>query len=252
MLRLASRVWCVPVLVLWTACGSGEDGDASAMPAPEASPQDAAAAQLSAQEVSDGWRMLFDGSLDGWRGYRRESVPGGWGVEDGVLVFSPGVEGGDLMTVDQFGNFELVLEWRIEEGGNSGVFFRVTETEEYPFWTGPEMQILDNANHRDGQNPTTSAGAAYGIYAPVEDATRPLGEWNEARILVEGNQVTHWLNGTELLSYELQSDEWEALVQETKFVDWPNFGREPRGHIVFQDHGDPVWFRNVKIREIHP
>lgn len=252
MQRLASKCWCLSALLLWTGCGGEGDGDAAAMPAPESGPSHAASSELSVQEIDEGWRVLFDGTLHGWRGYRRDDVPGGWSAEAGLLRFTPGKEGGDIMTVDQFEDFELALEWRIEEGGNSGVFFRVTEAEEYPFWTGPEMQILDNANHGDGQNPTTSAGAAYGIYAPIRDVTHAVGEWNQARIRVDGRRVTHWLNGVEILSYELGSDEWEALVKETKFVDWPRFGREPRGHIALQDHGDPVWFRDVKLRVLEP
>ena len=207
---------------------------------------------LSAEEEAQGWRSLFDGTLEGWRGFMTESVPETWSAQDGVLVLTPGDDYGvDIMTVDQFTDFELRFEWRLETRGNTGVFFRVTEEAPYPYWTGPEMQLLDNGAHPDGQNPLTSAGAAYGIYAPSEDATRPTGEWNEAAVRVEGNMVTHWLNGVEVVSYELMSPEWQAIVAETKFAKWPKYGVTGRGHIAFQDHTDPAWFRNIRILELN-
>ena len=206
---------------------------------------------LSAQETAEGWRPLLGESLDeGWRGYRMEGVPEGWSVKDGVLSFTPGGEGGDIITREQFQDFELRLEWKLAEAGNSGIFFRVAETGRYTYWTGPEMQVLDNDGHRDGQSPLTSAGANYGLHAPSVDATRPVGEWNEVRIVVRGNDVEHWLNGERVVSYSLGSEEWTALVAGSKFAEWPGYGEAPMGHIGLQDHGDPVWYRNIAIREL--
>lgn len=204
--------------------------------------------RLSAEEEAAGWKLLFDGTLEGWRGYRREGVPGGWGVSDGALVFTPGRGGGTLITVDRYDDFELALEWKLEAGGNSGIFYRATEDEVAPYWTGPEMQVLDNGGHPDGRRPETSAGSNYALHAPTEDVTRPVGEWNEVRIVARGPQVEHWMNGVRIVAYELWTDEWRAMVEETKFAEWPGYGMAPAGHIGLQDHGDPVWFRNIRVR----
>ena len=216
--------------------------------APPALAQEPAPNTLTPDEEAVGWRLLFDGTLSGWKGYRREDVPGGWTVQGDALAFTPGVEAGDLMTVDQYGDFELVFEWKVLEGGNSGVFYRATEAERSPYWTGPEYQVLDNERHADGANPETSAGSNYALHAPAEDVTRPAGEWNRARIVAKGADVEHWMNGVRLLTYELWSDEWRETVMRSKFSEWPGYGMAPRGHIGLQDHGDPVWYRNVKIR----
>ncbi len=215
---------------------------------PRASAQEPAPNTLTPEEEAAGWKLLFDGTLDGWKGYRRDDVPDGWMADGGALVFTPGVEAGDLMTVDRYADFELVFEWRILEGGNSGVFYRATEAERAPYWTGPEYQILDNQRHADGANPETSAGSNYALHAPAEDVTRPVGEWNRARIVVSDAHVEHWMNEVKLLEYELWSDEWREIVATTKFVDWPGYGMARAGHIGLQDHGDPVWYRNIKIR----
>lgn len=213
-----------------------------------ASAQEPAPNRLTPEEEAAGWKLLFDGTLDGWKGYRRDDVPGGWTVEGDALAFTPGVEAGNLMTVDQYADFELVFEWRVLEAGNSGVFYRATEAERAPYWTGPEYQILDNDRHADGANPETSAGSNYALHAPAADVTRPVGEWNRARIVVNGAHVEHWLNEVRLLEYELWSDEWREIVADTKFADWPGYGMARAGHIGLQDHGDPVWYRNIKIR----
>lgn len=206
--------------------------------------------RLTPEEEEAGWKLLFDGTLDGWRGYRREEVPAGWQARDGALVFTPGNRGGTIITVDQYADFELALEWRVSEGGNSGIFYRATEDEVQPYWTGPEMQLLDNAGHRDGRTPATSAGSNYALHAPTEDVTRPVGEWNQVRIIVRGPQVEHWMNGVRIVAYELWSDDWRALVQSSKFGEWPGYGLARAGHIGLQDHGDSVWFRNIKIRTL--
>lgn len=203
---------------------------------------------LTREEEAAGWKLLFDGTLEGWRGYRREGVPGGWEARGDALVFTPGRGGGNLITVDRYADFELALEWKIEEGGNSGIFYRATEDEVAPYWTGPEMQVLDNGGHPDGRRPETSAGSNYALHAPAEDVTRPVGEWNEVRIVVRGPRVEHWMNGVRIVAYELWTDEWRAVVGETKFAEWPGYGMAPSGHIGLQDHGDPVWFRNIRVR----
>jgi hypothetical protein len=204
---------------------------------------------LTAAEKSDGWRLLFDGqTVKGWRGFRSDPPPAGWKAMDGALVRDGG--GGDIMTVEQFGDFELRLDWKIAKGGNSGIMFRVTQDGASTYETGPELQVLDNAGHKDGGNSMTSAGSNYALHAPVRDVTRPVGEWNEVRLVVNGAHVEHWMNGVKLLEYELWSPDWTARVTASKFAKMPHYGRAKRGHIALQDHGDPVWYRNIKIRPL--
>ena len=243
--------WAVALQGCGPAIGAA-DGDAVAGETGAGPAQDPPLNRLTAEEEAAGWKLLFDGTLEGWRGYRREDVPSGWQARDGALVFTPGSRGGTIMTVDQYADFELALEWKITEGGNSGVFYRATEDEVRPYWTGPEMQILDNAGHRDGATPETSAGSNYALHAPTEDVTRPVGEWNQVRIVLRGAQVEHWMNGVRIVAYELWTDEWRALVQRSKFEEWPRYGMASAGHIGLQDHGDPVWFRNIRIRTFQP
>jgi cytochrome c len=204
---------------------------------------------LTDAQRADGWRLLFDGeSSAGWRGFRQETLPDGWEVQDGALVRSG--PGGDIVTEEQFTDFELSLEWKLEPGGNSGLFFHVTEDKDWVWETGPEMQVLDNVLHADGANPATSAGANYALHAPAWDTTRPIGRWNRARLLVVGPHVEHWLNGEKLLEYELGSEDWTARVAASKFASMPEYGLRRTGHIALQDHGDRVAYRNIRIREI--
>jgi hypothetical protein len=195
------------------------------------------------------WIVLFDGrSLQAWRGFRRESVPAGWQVVSGELTRVG--EAGDLITRDQFGDFELELEWKVTEGGNSGIMYRVTEEGEATYETGPEMQVLDDARHKDGATRLTSAGSAYGLYAAPAGVVKPAGEWNAVRIVVRGDQVEHWLNGTRVVEYRLGSPDWEAKVAASKFSRWPGYGRAASGHIALQDHGDRVAYRDIRIRKL--
>ncbi len=197
------------------------------------------------------WQVLFDGqTLNGWRAFRDTVPPAGWQVIDGAITRVGG--GGDLVTVDQYGDFEFQLEWNVSEGGNSGIMYRVDPAAERTFESGPEMQILDDAQHVDGGSRLTSAGANYGLHAAPEGHVKPAGEWNEVRILANGAHVEYWLNGAKVVEYELWSPEWEELVANSKFVEWPGYGRAERGHIVLQDHGDWVAYRNIKVRELTP
>lgn len=227
-------------------CASGQDtgaeaGDVMAEPAVSMN-------SLTAEERAQGWTLLFDGtSMDGWRAYDG-STPEGWAVQDGLL--SRTGPGGDIITDRDFGDFELSLEWRVGAAGNSGIFYRAALGEEWIYHSAPEMQVLDDAEHYDGGDPLTSAGANYGLHPAPRGVVRAAGEWNHARIVVRGASVEHWLNDTKVVEYELWSPEWEALVAGSKFVEWPAYGRAEIGHIGLQDHGDPVWYRNLKIREL--
>jgi hypothetical protein len=198
---------------------------------------------------TDVWKPLFDGrSLSGWRGGKSQAPPAGWAAVEGTLARQG--SGGDILTVEEFGDFELRLQWKIAEGGNSGIFFHVLSDGREVWESGPEMQILDNARHVDGRSPLTSAGANYGLHAPLRDVTRPVGEWNDVALLVSGPSVQHWLNGVKVVEYELWSPQWESLVKASKFGTLPRYGRAKRGHIALQDHGDPVWFRDIRIRRL--
>ena len=201
-------------------------------------------------EAAGGWRALFDGtSTAAWRGFRSAALPDGWRVVDGALARVG--DGGDVVTVDRFENFELRFEWQVEEGGNSGVFFGVTEEGGGPVWhSGPEFQILRNAGHPDGRDPVTSAGSNFALHPPAADVTRPAGEWNTSRLIVDEGRVEHWMNGVHLLTYRLGDADWRARVAASKFAALPRYGRVRRGHVALQDHGDPVRFRNVLIREL--
>jgi hypothetical protein len=206
-------------------------------------------------EAGDGaaseWIVLFDGTdLSHWRGYRQSDPPQAWSVDGDVLAFNPGAPGGDLLTREQFGDFELELQWRLSEGGNSGILYRATEDYENVWESAPEMQVLDDARHADGQNPLTSAGANYALYPASADVVRPVGEWNQVRIVAQGNHVEHWLNGQKVVEYELGSPDWQERVAASKFATMPGYGRALRGHIALQDHGDPVWYRDIRIRPL--
>ena len=212
--------------------------------------QNGAVNTLTPQETAKGWRLLFDGkSLDGWRGYKKDTAPAAWTVVDGELRLTG--KGGDLVTREQFSDFELSLDWKLmKPGGNSGLFFRGVETDDPIYYSAPEIQIIDNVRHKDAANITHTAGSNYDLDAPSRDVTKPVGEWNTLRIVVNGADVEHWLNDVKIVEYELWTPEWEAKVKASKFAKWPGYGRAKTGHIALQDHGDPVAFRNIKIRKL--
>lgn len=204
----------------------------------------------AADESSD-WQVLFDGtSLDAWRGYngKDDSVPAGWKIEDGVLTRAS--QAGDLITKQQYENCELVFDWKISEGGNSGVIYYAQETDGPSYNTGPEYQVLDNEGWNLEPTASTAAGALYGLYPPAKDVVKPAGEWNTARIVLDGNHVEHWLNGTKVADAEIGSDDWNRRVKGTKFEAWQDFAKKTKGHIALQDHDHQVWFRNIKVRPL--
>jgi 3-keto-disaccharide hydrolase len=196
------------------------------------------------------WHTLFDGKLlDTFRGWRSDGMPEGWHVVDGVLAKEGSVD--DLVTREQFGNFELELDWKIGKAGNSGVFYRGTREYDHIYWSAPEYQLLDDANAPDGRRRLTAAAAAYGLYAPAAGVVKPFGEWNKTRIVIKGSHVEHWLNGRMVVAYDLGSPEWKAKVAASKFSQYPNYGLAKTGFIGIQgDHPGSLELRHIRIREL--
>ena len=235
---------------------------ASCTPAPENPP--------AGQERADGWRLLFDGeSFAGWRGIGRDGIPEGhWVIENGSIrkVASGEVptaddgqplEGGDIMTVETFGDFELVFEWKVSPGANSGIKYNVSEemlTSMPPTHAalGFEYQVLDDEKHPDAQNgPNRTAGALYDLMAPgPQKRLLPVGEYNRARVVFRENHGEHWLNGEKVIDYDLDTTDFKDRLAASKYQPIAGFAERRKGHIVLQDHGDDVWFRNIKIREL--
>ena len=203
------------------------------------------------------WVTLFDGgSTAHWRGFQRDGFPSdGWKIDGDAL--KPLTDGTviDLITRRQYRHYELELEWRVAPRGNSGLFFHVTEDHPQVWYTGPEIQLLDDERHPDGENPKTSAGSIFDLIAPGPKVLRPAGEYNLARVIVRGPRIEHYLNGRKILDVDLESREFKQWVADSKFGDMPDFARRHEGHIALQ-HASvsplkaPVWFRNIRIREL--
>jgi len=206
--------------------------------------------RLSGKQVGSEWRPLFDGtSLNAWRGFKSDAVPTGWRVAGGTLGKDDAVP--DLISRDQFGDFELELDWRIGAAGNSGIFYRGTEEYDRIYWSAPEYQLLDDEKAADNKTRLTCAGASYALYPSPAGHLKPAGGWNRTRIVARGQHVEHWLNGVKLLEFEQGSADWNAKVAASKFKDWPNFGKSMRGHLAIQgDHEGELAFRSIRIRPL--
>ena len=207
---------------------------------------------LTPEERAEGWELLFDGtSLDHWRGFKQQGVPTGWLIRGGAIHFLGEGPAGDIITKEQYQDFELRLEWQVSEGGNSGIFFHASEDFDHAWESGPEMQVLDDDGHPDGSKPETRAGTNYALHPASKEVIKPAGEWNRVGLIVNGAHVEHWVNGEKIVEYELWSDGWKERVAKSKFAAMPAYGQSKTGHIVLQDHGDPVWFRGIKIRRLN-
>jgi len=250
--RTAHALSAAVALALLGGCGTGDDSAAA---------QDSSATQTAGADSAGGaaqaqgqWVTLFDGTnLDRWRGYKRQDVPASWKVEDGALAFLPSkAKGarGDLISKDQFGDFELEYEWKITPGGNSGVMWHVSEDHAAPYESGPEQQVLDNARHADGKIPTHRAGTLYDLVEPPADAARPVGEFNQARIVSQGSHVQLFLNGRQTADFDFASDAGKQTLAKSKFAKMPGFAKNSSGHIVLQDHDDTVYYRNIRVRPL--
>ena len=208
---------------------------------------------LSEKEKKAGWQLLFDGKTTvGWHGYNMQGIPDVWTVEDGCFTINEegGHESQDIITNSIYRNFAFTVEFKLSPGSNSGIIFQVVESPKYqfPYETGPEFQLADPAS-RFG-TPEQSIGANYGMYAPTAKPSNPAGEWNRLLLVVNGNKVTHILNGVEIVNYEKYSDEWTKLRNSGKWVDFPDYGISDEGHISLQNHGSKLWFRNIKIKQL--
>ncbi len=245
-------------LLLFLFLASCQNNTPPATEEPEATPPPAENT-LTEEEKAAGWELLFNGqNTEKWRGYNRDEFPTlGWRVDDGTIVVEKsGTEeegfGGDIVTKETFENYELTLEYLLSDTANSGILYRVKEVADTPIWyNAPEYQILDNATYATmGVSNVHFAAANYDIHPAETDHTKPVGEWNLARILLKNNHVEHWLNGKMVIAYDLETPEWEALVAKSKFAEYPDYGRHHNGAIGLQDHGHKVQFRNIKIRRL--
>jgi hypothetical protein len=200
---------------------------------------------LTPAEKADGWKLLFDGrSTAGWRGFKTPAPDRGWKVVDGALTPDPKVSK-DLVSKANYENFELTFDWKISPKGNSGVMYHVIPVGDETYESGPEYQILDNAH---GEPPLQRAASLFALYAPSKDMTKPVGEFNHGRLIVDHGRVQHWLNGEKVVEYDINSPDFKARVAGSKFKQWPQFATARTGAIALQNHGDAVWFKNLKIR----
>jgi hypothetical protein len=207
--------------------------------------------QLTKAEKAAGWQLLFDGtSTKGWHVFNKQGTAG-WEVTNGELI-ALGTNNNDIITDKQFKNFELSLEWKISPQGNSGIFFNVVEADEYNvvYATGPEYQLLDDEGYPNPLKDAQYSGANYDMHPPAKRMVKPVGEFNTSKIIVNDGHVEHWLNGEKVVEYQLWTPEWNTKVQGSKWKDFPGYGKAKEGHIALQDHGNKIWFRNIKIRPL--
>jgi hypothetical protein len=250
------------LVATWTACnnnsGSSSTGTVdTAKSTTTILPMDT----LNPQEKSEGWQFLFDGqTTKGWHKYGNEPVGGAWKVIDGAIYLDTSskvngriVGGGDIVTDEEFENFDLKLQWKIAKNGNSGIMFYVHEdTMKYkaPYETGPEMQVLDNDGHPDGKIIKHRAGDLYDLISCSKETVKPVGEWNDAEIKCLNSKLDLYLNGENVVSTTLWDDNWNKMIAGSKFKQWKGFGSFKKGKICLQDHQCGVWFRNIKIRKL--
>ncbi len=204
------------------------------------------------EAVSDDWVVLFDGSnLDAWRNYLQDTISEMWQIQDGALMLA-GSGGGDIITKESFGSFDLELEWKISEAGNSGIFYHIVEADSLGqvYLSAPEMQVLDDERHPDGKLPSHRAGANYDMQPCSEVATNPVGEWNRVRLLFNNGHVEHWLNGVKVVEFDQGSPAWAEQLANSKFGTWAMYAKGEEGHVGLQDHGDQVWFRNIRVKRL--
>lgn len=252
MKKVHITLFAAVIIVSWIGCGPKKVEEKPETTAPQTTGYN----QLSEVQIAEGWQLLFDGqTTNGWQIFkgRKNNT---WEVVDGVLhckaineTTGDGNERSDLITMAEYENFELAFDWKIGAQGNSGIMFRVTEDYEQPYYSGPEYQLMDDPGFPN-ETPDHLAGSNYGMHAAGKTKLNPAGEWNTSKLVVNKNQVEHWLNGEKVVAYELNSPEWLALKKASKWNEAPGYGTSPKGHIAFQDHGSEAWFRNIKIKTL--
>ncbi|MBZ4676439.1 MAG: glycosyl hydrolase [Anaerophaga sp.] len=253
---------------LLTSCGMGgqkkSEEKSESETTKSATVEEAPLNTLTEEEKAEGWRLLFNGkNFDGWRGYNKETVPGAWSIEDNAIKINGSGEGeagaedgGDIIYDEKFKNFELKFDWKVSKGGNSGVFYLAREFDDLPIYrSAPEYQILDNENHLDaqlGKDGNRQSASLYDLIPAKPQNSKPWGEWNTGSIIVYKGTVVHKQNGEVVLEYHLWTPEWEKMIENSKFKGWTEMinagGEERMGYIGLQDHGDDVWFRNIKLK----
>ncbi len=238
---------CIAICVLYSCSSTKEQSSSNTEPN-----------TLSMKEKKDGWMLLFDGqTTNGWHTYNKTGVAPIWKVADGSIMLDPKARtkggGGDIVTDDEFENYEFSTEWRITEEGNSGIIINIKEDKKYAntYSTGLEMQVLDNIKASDNKKPNHLAGLLYDLTGTAElSKPKPVGQWNLARVIQKNGHLTFYFNGVKTLDIQEGSEEWKNLVANSKFKGWADFAATPKGKIAFQDHGHEVAFRNVKIKKI--
>lgn len=244
-------------LALQSCSNSSKDSGTQASEASSA----AAPNTLSEQEKADGWELLFDGkTLDGWKRFNRDTIGPLWSVVDGSIKCDgeglgegSGDMGGSLVTTRQFGNFELAFEYKLSKGGNSGVLYHVVEDPKYKYdyETGPEFQVLDDGGWQGELGDAQKAGSNYDMHpASASKKINPAGEWNSARIIYNNGHVEHWLNGVKVVEFQEDSDDYRQRLEKSKWTGYPDWNKSKTGGISLQDHGAPVYFRSIKIKQL--
>ena len=213
--------------------------------------------QKNTSQPTEGWIVLFDGSsLNNWRGYLKDGMPEEWSIEGDAMAFSPSGKSANIITKNTYTNFMLSLEWKISEAGNSGIFWGIHEDKSLgqPYHSGPEIQVIDNEKHPDAKVKPKyhQAGALYDMVQPLQDVCKPAGEWNLCEIMIDRNNNKGFakLNGVLVAEFPLHGEAWDEMVANSKFKGWKHFGKYSTGHIGLQDHGDKVWYRNIKIKPL--
>jgi hypothetical protein len=216
---------------------------------------------LTTQEKKEGWKLLFDGkTLKGWHKYGEQSIGAAWQVDDQAIHLNvsdkadwQAKNGGDILSQDAFDNFHLQLDWKVAEKGNSGIIFYVHEDPnqyKYPWMTGPEMQVLDNEGHPDSKIIKHRAGDLYDLIT-AKETVKKAGEWNHAEIIANKGHLQFFLNGEKVLETTMWDDNWRGMIAASKFHEFPGFGTYQKGKLCLQDHGDNVWFKNIKIKSLN-
>jgi 3-keto-disaccharide hydrolase len=208
--------------------------------------------ELSAAEKKAGWKLLFDGkSTDNWRTYQN-NADDSWEIVNGELhCKKDGVtKRADLITKDEYASFEFQVDWKVSKGANSGVLYHVLETHRASYETGPEYQLIDDLGYEEKLEDWQKSGADYAMHPPLKIASKPAGEYNHTRIVVNGDHVEHWLNEVKVADFHAWTSEWEKLKKEGKWKDYPDYGNAKSGYIALQDHGGGIWFKNIKIKKL--